>query len=454
MKEPLPYQVDTDNKIGMSHHVALFWEMRLGKSVLCIRWLLRIPARSILIVTQATASIGWIDELHDAEQYNVFWYTGPQKKRLDLFTQFCRVTAGKRYLIISHEMLRREKLAEHFDAIVIDESSKIKNPSARITKHLLRHYAAIPYRAILSGTPNPEHDMEFCTQFLFLLGNFCGCTNYYTARKLLCYQPYRAMPWRWDIRPASKTRLHNFLFTNAFFLLRKDVNVGSHIMREFFTVAPSRLQLKLQREIEDTYALPADTERGLPVYETQWATVVASVLSRIAGGFRPEHNGTLISDRKIQATLDVVHDVFRGETHCVLWFRYRAELMHFVQMFATIANTPNYYVITGSTSKTVRREQLQRWRAVGGLLIATVACAKYGVDCSQADTAIYYSRSYDGETNLQSEARTISPLKTTPILIVDMITEGTIDEDVKTAIRNKRVNMKTLFKAYQQRKHL
>ena len=54
-----------------------------------------------------------------------------------------------------------------------------------------------------------------------------------------------------------------------------------------------------------------------------------------------------------------------------------------------------------------------------------------------AHTMIYYSNSYDLEIRLQSEDRAHRIGQTKSVTYVDLITPGTIDEVVLSALRNK-----------------
>jgi len=58
---------------------------------------------------------------------------------------------------------------------------------------------------------------------------------------------------------------------------------------------------------------------------------------------------------------------------------------------------------------------------------------------ASADTAIYYSNYYSFEMRTQSEDRIIHPLKQTPLLYVDLVTENTIDEDVVEILQTKKL---------------
>jgi SNF2 family DNA or RNA helicase len=52
--------------------------------------------------------------------------------------------------------------------LIIDESSKMKNPQSQITKTILKYKNNIKYRLVLSGTPSPNSLLEFWAQMEFI----------------------------------------------------------------------------------------------------------------------------------------------------------------------------------------------------------------------------------------------------------------------------------------------
>ena len=61
----------------------------------------------------------------------------------------------------------------------------------------------------------------------------------------------------------------------------------------------------------------------------------------------------------------------------------------------------------------------------------------YGITLTAAHTMVYYSNSYDLEIRLQSEDRAHRIGQTKSVTYVDLISPGTIDETILTALRNK-----------------
>ena len=62
--------------------------------------------------------------------------------------------------------------------LIIDESSRIKNPDAARTKNLMRLQPLAPYRRIATGTPITKAPMDVFAQMEFLESGLLGTTSY------------------------------------------------------------------------------------------------------------------------------------------------------------------------------------------------------------------------------------------------------------------------------------
>src|SRR5690606_19836548 len=79
-------------------------------------------------------------------------------------------------------------------------------------------------------------------------------------------------------------------------------------------------------------------------------------------------------------------------------------------------------------------------------LLCQEKTAQMGLDFSAADTAIYFSNSTSALTRLQTEDRIIHPEKSSPVLLIDFITQNSIDEDVYEALMAKTAGQEEFMK--------
>ena len=235
-----PHQKDALNWVktrslgGHYGGVALFMEMRLGKTKVVIE-LLKPPLYSrILVVAPLTVLTAWQNELK-AEQQNYFMLMGTKHQRM-LHWDLTKNMAG--WFLINYEgLLSCENLAfKPWDAVVVDESTRIKNPKAMITR-LLNHKDAFPQnktRIILSGKPAPESPMDYFEQFRFISKHFMKFNNFWHFRDTCFFQiPNR---YEWLPKPQWKHTIKDYVQKNSFILSRKQTNMGNKKFYEVRTV--------------------------------------------------------------------------------------------------------------------------------------------------------------------------------------------------------------------------
>src|SRR5690606_17681710 len=57
-----------------------------------------------------------------------------------------------------------------WDVVILDESTKVRKPKAKVTQIALQYLSQASHRAVLTGLPNPEGPEDFVTQMMFLCG--------------------------------------------------------------------------------------------------------------------------------------------------------------------------------------------------------------------------------------------------------------------------------------------
>jgi SNF2 family DNA or RNA helicase len=320
-----------------------------------------------------------------------------------------------------------------WEAVVLDESTHIKNPKAAVTKFAMRLGTNIPCcKALLSGLPDPEGPLDLFEQFHFLLGGWMGFENFWRFRNALFVQP----PWAWDWQPKTGvlSRLKEALRKDAFVLRRHEVGLANERIYEQRVVAMNSEQRKLQKQALDRFEWGEKTT-------TNWRVVVEMWLSRLAGGAGPEG---VVSDAKVQELRSLLEGDLKGQ-QVVVWFRFNEELQRVGS--ALRKRRVSCAAIVGATSAESRRIRCQAFQD-GKLrvLLMQVKCGRFGIDLSAASAAVYFSSTYSLEDRKQSEDRILHPSKREPLLFLDLVTEDSVDEALLEALRDKNVTALALLK--------
>lgn len=430
LRPMLPHQKHAMRYARPRTGIALFMEMRLGKSMVAIRWLKAQanPPRLILVVGPTSVLPGWIDELRleHVSRRHVVWLTGPVARRVDTVRQL-DPAFGPYWCLVNYEALIRGTLLTTvpWDALVLDESTRIKNPSAKVTKALLKIAPRVAYRAVLSGLPAPEGPDNYFPQMVFAHGTFMGHTQFWGWRQRYFYNA----GWDWLPKRGTEQKVREAIHTSAFLMTRKEAGIGTRKIYETRTVDMSAAQRVYYRQVKKDFAFET--------LQTKWATTRMIWLARIAGGCTPGQPTEVIDYGKLRELVTLLHGELKNES-VVIWARFTAELALIYHELRR--RQLAVALITGHTPPSIRHQRrLAFQRGDRQALIIQMKCGKYGLDCSRASTAIYYSNTYSLEDRRQTEDRIVHVTKHDPLLYIDLVTRNTVDAAVTQTLREKNL---------------
>jgi len=189
----------------------LAWEPGTGKTLAMLEILkqkYRPGFKTLVICPILVISNAWVGQIeeHTNFSYSVIYDAQP-KKRLEKLRKDVDI------YLINYEQFKilSEKIrAKNFDALIIDESSKLKSSRSQITKCSLsfagfrsKNYpkpTIVPHRYALSGDPAPNSRDEFWGQISFVQPGLFN-RNYYAFRDHFFYSiPLGPGLRKWEFR--------------------------------------------------------------------------------------------------------------------------------------------------------------------------------------------------------------------------------------------------------------
>jgi SNF2 family DNA or RNA helicase len=427
-----PYQEKALSYLQENGGGALFMEMRLGKTIVCIRYVHGLQGsqptsgRSVsLVVAPVEGLWAWKRELAlEGEEPTVL--VGSRAQRLRLLWGH----PNQQWFLINYEgflSIQEEIKKKRWNFCILDESRRIANPKSKTTKALLRWNNWDMTRIALAGEPAPESSLEYFTQYAFLNGEFCGCKNYWQFRNNFFHE---LAPHEWVPIPGRLDRLKKAIQENAFFLTRKQAGLRNNKIYETRALKfPPSIQ-KMYEEIKRDFLLTLDHK---VVATTKWVPVQYIWLQQLSSGFLGDK---FLWDGKIKALFELLNGELKNE-QVVVWYKFNAPLfetsrwLHFQGI--------DHRKIVGEESRDSREASIDLFRAGGvRILLCQVKCGKSAIDLSNSSTAVYFSNSHSLEERIQSEDRILNPAKHEPLLYLDLITEGSVEEDIVELLRDKK----------------
>jgi len=411
-------------------HAALMLEMRLGKTLTVIKRVQETDALRCLVVAPLSVLRGWAAELREEGEPCAFVSGTPTQRQAIAAVESSR----RRWALISYESLRSspEIAAMMWDAVILDESTRIKNPRAQITKTMLRMAPGIPHRFILSGLPAPESIMDYWTQMAFVHGGrWMGCKSFYDWRTRFFSPDDRG--YEWLPNHGTTEQVIDALKKSAYVLSRKNAGLGE-------TRLAQRLHVDMTKDQRDAYTLATASFRadinGEDVL-TNSALVQFGWMLRIAGGFSPDGKRVL-SHAKVNELMRLLTDTDLRSQPVVVWCHFIAE-MKLIRDTLTSAGI-SCACIWGDADADERARVVDAFGSRHRVVVVQESIGRFGLNLSAADAAVYYSRGYSHETRAQSEDRIVHLTKKRPLLFVDLLTAGTLDADVLDAVKFKKLS--------------
>lgn len=413
----------------------LFMEMRLGKTLSFIRFARAVfTQKKILVICPLSVCKTWEKELRDDGILSVRNVGGIDTKTKRKLIGDANGPVSW-WTINNFESCTISEIHEFgFDVIVVDESVRISNPNAAITKYLLKESNfQTPYRYCLSGNPAPEGIHQYITQMLFSQGRFLGHLSYWATRAAL----FTLNGFEWVPADGTDSKMHAEIHAKSFILTREKAGIGSKKIYAKRYVQMNKAQATAYNRMMNDFELDN--------VSTNYITTQILYLNRIAGGMLPNEDKEVeewISTAKFDEVIELLGGELKGQ-QCLVWCRFRAEARKMEQMLREKFPKLRVARIDGSVGKDEREEiRLAFLRGEVDVSVQTISSSKIGTDWSSADTEIYLSNEYSADARTQSEDRIVHPKKQKPLLVIDIITECTIDDEVVDILREKRIDSK------------
>ncbi len=419
--------------------IALFKEMRLGKTTVAIRWTEHNDLKKVLVICPDTVKASWEKELRAEE------VADEDIINLNQSGEAARCGAagqpGKWCLITYSSVLYGPAILDMaWDCVILDESTAIKNPQAQITKLLRKKRDLFKYRAVLSGMPDPESVLDYYEQMAFVWGSFMGCCDYWHFRR----KYFAQFGYDWQCSKATESRIRDAVGNLAFVMTRKQAGLGSRKIRQVLQVELNAEQKKILGQIRDGFEIEALSREDYGE-DTKWVPVKYQWESVVAGGFSP--HGVLLSNAKTAAIIELLKGDLKNE-QVVIWFRYTHEIRH------TAAQLAKAGIAAVTFTGKDKSKASDFTNGSARVICAQARCGQYSLDWSCSSTAIYYSNWPDGQVRAQSEDRIVHPKKAEPLLYIDVVTKDTLDEDMIELLKNKKLTSRRFMEALAKRRML
>ncbi len=432
---PFKHQVEATLFAINKLNGALFMEMGTGKTKVILDIILNSkPTLPILIVCPLSGMVVWEKEIrkHASELAEKFLSLS-YNPSYSMFEGLKK--AGKNIIITNYEKVRdnlKVFLKERYDMIVLDESTYIKNLSAKITKAFIKLRHNSERRFILTGSPIVKNEMDLWSQFCFLdggktLGNFSEYRYKYFDPDIYGHV--------WEPKEGAHEAIAKVISKKVFRVELASCTDLPPIVYEERFVKLTPEQKHFYQSLLDEFRIKLNENVN---YDIKYIVSQITFLQEICTGFwtNPQTKEFYHFPCQKFTVLSELLEEIPKDSKVVVWVNFIDSLTQVSDLLTRLE--VKHVVYHGSLSKETRDENLEHFQEGSvKVFLGQVSTGAFAIDLSIANYAIYFANSYSGEDRIQSEARLHRIGQKKTVTVIDLITKDSIDEAIIACLDKK-----------------
>ena len=325
-----------------------------------------------------------------------------------------------------------------FEAVIVDESSSFRNPSAQRFKALRKVRPLIRYIWELTGTPRPRSLLDLWAQIYLLdRGERLGKTM--TEYKNRYFVPGRRngyVVYEWIPRPGAEEEIYAKISDICVSMEAKDYLDLPELVTtpRVVPLSPEVRELYEQMEREAVLELPED------VIDAGSAAAVNGKLLQIAGGavYDEDHNVHELHAAKLDVLEDIMEEANGEPVLVAYWYKHERDRI--------MARFPQAVQLKDS-------ETIAAWnRGEIPMLLVHPAGAGHGLNLQDGGhIVVWFGPTYDGELNEQLIDRLYRQGQKETTSVIYLVAEGTVDLDAMASLEAKANGQDAMMKAIKAR---
>lgn len=466
---PYKHQLDCWRLSRDREAYALLMEMGCGKSkVICdtaAYLFLKNKIQGQVIIAPKGVYLNWVENelpihMSDAVPHKVaYWSSYARKSERDAIKALYQEGNFLRTLVVNIEAINSEKTVrevvgfmQKFQTITtVDESTTIKNPSAKRTKIMINIGKYATYRRICSGNPIPNGPLDLYSQTEFLKTNQLGFTNYFAFRN------------RFAVMQDKKFGNQSFKHVVGY----RDLEKLKQLMRSFSFVIkkndcldlPPKIYQTIDVEMGPKQAAAYQAMRDDAFIQLSKGQVTAKMvitqllrLHQISCGFLKPDEQLEVPFGEPNDRLDTLMNLLsQAPGKVIIWATYRynikAILAGIKEKFGP-ETVVEYYGDTDDEDRRRGKKAFQDPDSPVRFMVSNPDTGKFGNTWTQATTVIYFSNSYNLESREQSEDRAhrigqqgaihAGQDQVPSVLYIDLCVRNTVDERIIKVLKGKK----------------
>ena len=440
--QAFPYQAQAFMTLKDMDYCAIFHEQGLGKTKIAIDlllyWLTKRDIDTVLVVTKKQLVKNWVDE------FAVHTHIKPKTLSNNKNDNFYVLNSPAKVIITNFETLSTDKdriqlfLKCRNVGIIIDESTKLKNPEAKLTKDFFELAPLFKIRTIMTGTPVANRPYDMWAQIYFLdMGRSLG-TDFSEFKEATDLS--NDLNKNQEKREEFEKTVSGIYEKISDFSVRETKNsCGIELpQKEFISeyVEFEKQQFQLYKKIMEELYVEVKQDGEWVVDDD------ASALKRLLRLTQVSSNPKLVDESysSISAKEDKLDElldrIVSNDEKCIVWSNYIENIDYFTKKYKKY----NPVKIHGSLGMNERNQSVEKFKKDDEckVLFATPQAAKEGLTLTIANHVIFYDRGFNLDDYLQAQDRIHRISQKKKCYVHNLIVKGSIDEWIDKLLEAKQ----------------
>ena len=438
------HQKETISKGKSIHSIADLSEPGTGKTLSAIELFLQHNKFPVLVVCpKSIMHEVWEKEINKVnlglsdQVIPACMPTGTQKIK-ELLKSIYSANHNRFIIIINYDSVVaciRELMLFEWGVVILDESTRIKNPKAQRSKAILQLRERATHTHIMTGTLAPNGLIDAYNQIRFVAPEVVGSSFYAFRYHYYTQNPFNE--YQWDLKPGSAERFNRLIAPISIQHKKRDcVDLPPLVeeVRVFDLSPPVKKAYKSMRE--EALAVIRDMEENQEkVLVAPFKITEIMKCRQICSGFaiftQEETITQIHPNSKMYELIELIEDI--GQKTIV--FCHFRESMR--QVYASLKESNINALVYDDEKK--RKEVLNlfekedKWK----VLIANPASAGHGLNLQFCSNIIYYELDFNLENYLQSMDRINRIGQKNKMTIYYLLASGTIERQIYNKLKNK-----------------
>ena len=419
---------------------AYFLDPGLGKTALTLAWVKFLKdlgvANSVLVVAPLRViSSVWPDECKKWDQFNELTCSVVHgTKRLEAMGREADI-----HLINPEAVSWLERQDKKFDVLVVDESSKFKNWSAKRTKSLKKMVPDFKYRLLLTGTPSPNSLEDLFSQ-MFILDQGKAFGSSITSFRNRYFYRGGYGGYKWTPFASSQDYIESKIKDSCLRLSAEDhLDLPTILLNDVWVDLPKDCLVEYKRLEKEMFLL---LEGEDSVTATNAGSKYLSCRQFANGGIYDEDRTShVIHNEKVSAMIEIIEEL-QGKPVIVAF-----QFHHDLERIRSRLHAPS---IDGRTKPEEANVLINKWNA-GELPVLAVQpqSLSHGVNMQHGPgrDIIWFGLTDNLETYQQLNARVHRQGVTGGVRIHHLLARETVDLAIKDRLSEKGQNQSSLLES-------